>query len=148
MMEEELKHKIQELQKQLGKKQMFEEAVSSIRSLLLQYYPSASPSLRNSVTSLFWVFLFITHLCIMHLFFLFLFFFFKKNGFWFTQLMNSSKRNPEKEKCWLVVFFLDFRFCCWEFSFVNWVYISLDSCKKVNLVRVSLLWSWNFEKWE
>lgn len=47
-MEEELKQKIQELQKQLGKKQMFEEAVSSIRSLLLQYYPSASPSLRNS----------------------------------------------------------------------------------------------------
>lgn len=81
MMEEELKHKIQELQKQLGKKQMFEEAVSSIRSLLLQYYPSASPSLRNSVTSLFWVFLFITHLCIMHLFFLFLFFFLKKMVF-------------------------------------------------------------------
>ncbi|CAN4076615.1 unnamed protein product [Withania somnifera] len=27
---------------------MFEEVVSSIRSLLLQYYPSASPSLRNS----------------------------------------------------------------------------------------------------
>ncbi|KAM3378846.1 E3 ubiquitin-protein ligase AIP2 [Capsicum galapagoense] len=47
-MEEELKQKLQELQKQLGKKQMFEEAVSSIRSLLLQYYPSASPSLRNS----------------------------------------------------------------------------------------------------
>lgn len=46
--EEELKHKLQELQKQLGKKQMFEEAVSSIRSLLLQYYPSASPSLRHS----------------------------------------------------------------------------------------------------
>lgn len=47
-MEEELKQKIQELQKQLGKKQMFEEAVSSIKSLLLQHYPSASPSLRNS----------------------------------------------------------------------------------------------------
>ncbi|XP_060208240.1 E3 ubiquitin-protein ligase AIP2 [Lycium barbarum] len=47
-MEEELKKKLQELQKKLGKKQMFEEAVSNIRSLLLQYYPSASPSLRNS----------------------------------------------------------------------------------------------------
>ncbi|XP_009760745.1 E3 ubiquitin-protein ligase AIP2 [Nicotiana sylvestris] len=46
--EEELKQKLQELQKQLGKKQIFEEAVSSIRPLLLQYYPSASPSLRHS----------------------------------------------------------------------------------------------------
>ncbi|OIT25431.1 PREDICTED: E3 ubiquitin-protein ligase AIP2 [Nicotiana attenuata] len=46
--EEELKQKLQELQKQLGKKQIFEEAVSSIRSLLLHYYPSASPSLRHS----------------------------------------------------------------------------------------------------
>lgn len=47
-MESELKQKIAELQKQLGKKQMFEEAVSSIRSLLIQHYPSASPSLRSS----------------------------------------------------------------------------------------------------
>lgn len=46
--EDKLKQKLQELQKQLGKKLMFEEAVSSIRSLLHQFYPSASPSLRNS----------------------------------------------------------------------------------------------------
>lgn len=46
-MESELKQKIAELQKQLGKKQMFEEAVSSVRSLLIQHYPSASPSLRT-----------------------------------------------------------------------------------------------------
>ncbi|XP_071737081.1 E3 ubiquitin-protein ligase AIP2-like [Rutidosis leptorrhynchoides] len=46
--EDELNQKLQELQKQLGKKQMFEEAVSSIRSLLHQFYPSASPSLRKS----------------------------------------------------------------------------------------------------
>ncbi|KAK3025922.1 hypothetical protein RJ639_041312 [Escallonia herrerae] len=37
------------MQKQLGKKQMFEEAVSSIAALLRQFYPSASPSLRKSV---------------------------------------------------------------------------------------------------
>ncbi|KAJ8555438.1 hypothetical protein K7X08_012934 [Anisodus acutangulus] len=47
-MEEALKQKLEELQKKLGKKQLFEEAVSSIKSLLLQYYPCASPSLRNS----------------------------------------------------------------------------------------------------
>ncbi|KAL7593140.1 hypothetical protein Lser_V15G33583 [Lactuca serriola] len=46
--EDELKQKLQDLQKQLGKKQMFEESVSSIRSLLHQFYPSASPSLRKS----------------------------------------------------------------------------------------------------
>ena len=49
--EDELKQKLQDLQKQLGKKQMFEEAVASIRSLLHQFYPSASPSLRKSVIS-------------------------------------------------------------------------------------------------
>lgn len=47
--EDEIKQKLQELQRQLGKKQSFEEAVSSIRSLLLPYYPSASPSLQKSV---------------------------------------------------------------------------------------------------
>ncbi|KAM7507393.1 hypothetical protein LguiA_017846 [Lonicera macranthoides] len=46
--EEDLKQKLQDLQKQLGKKQLFEEAVSSIGSLLMQSYPSASPSLRKS----------------------------------------------------------------------------------------------------
>ncbi|KAM0011304.1 putative transcription factor C2H2 family [Helianthus debilis subsp. tardiflorus] len=45
--ENELMQKLQDLQKQLGKKQMFEEAVSSIRSLLHQFYLSASPSLRK-----------------------------------------------------------------------------------------------------
>ncbi|KAI7739630.1 hypothetical protein M8C21_000699 [Ambrosia artemisiifolia] len=45
--EEELMKKLQDLQKQLGKKQMFEEAVSSIRSLFQQYYLSGSPSLRK-----------------------------------------------------------------------------------------------------
>ncbi|KAK3003958.1 hypothetical protein RJ639_020229 [Escallonia herrerae] len=44
-----VKEKLQEMQKQLGKKQMFEEAVSSIAALLRQFYPSASPSLRKSV---------------------------------------------------------------------------------------------------
>lgn len=49
--ENELKLKLQDLQKQLGKKQLFEEAVASIRSLLKEFYPSASPSLRNSFYS-------------------------------------------------------------------------------------------------
>ena len=51
--EEDLKQKLQDLQKQLGKKQLFEEAVSSIGSLLTQSYPSASPSLRKSVSLCF-----------------------------------------------------------------------------------------------
>uniref|UniRef100_A0A5B7BAC9 RING-type E3 ubiquitin transferase n=1 Tax=Davidia involucrata TaxID=16924 RepID=A0A5B7BAC9_DAVIN len=45
--EDDLREKLQDLQKQLGKKQMFEEAVSSIKSLIRESYPSASPSLRN-----------------------------------------------------------------------------------------------------
>lgn len=44
-----LTQRVDELQKQLGKKQKFEEAVSSIRTLLQQSYPSASPSLRQKV---------------------------------------------------------------------------------------------------
>ena len=52
-----LKQQLEELQKQLGKKQRFEEAVSSINSLLKLHYLSASPSLRKLVISLF-VFLF------------------------------------------------------------------------------------------
>ncbi|KAK1368010.1 hypothetical protein POM88_034102 [Heracleum sosnowskyi] len=43
----EMKQKLQELQKQLGKKQLFEEAVSAISSLLTLSYASASTSLRN-----------------------------------------------------------------------------------------------------
>ncbi|XVF48794.1 hypothetical protein PTKIN_Ptkin03bG0217300 [Pterospermum kingtungense] len=46
-----LKQQLEELQKQLGKKQRFEEAVSSINSLLKLHYPSASPSLRKSFYS-------------------------------------------------------------------------------------------------
>ncbi|KAA8546201.1 hypothetical protein F0562_003060 [Nyssa sinensis] len=45
--EDDLREKLQDLQKQLGKKQMFEEAVSSIKSLIKKNYTSASPSLRN-----------------------------------------------------------------------------------------------------
>ncbi|KAG9457603.1 hypothetical protein H6P81_002111 [Aristolochia fimbriata] len=47
--EDSLKQKLQDLQKQLGKKQTFEEAVTSIRSILLENYSSASPSLRKSI---------------------------------------------------------------------------------------------------
>ncbi|XP_075485836.1 E3 ubiquitin-protein ligase AIP2-like [Primulina tabacum] len=45
--EEGVKSRLQELQKQLAKKQMFEESVSNIRSLLQQRYSSASPSLQE-----------------------------------------------------------------------------------------------------
>lgn len=47
--EEEIKQRLQELQKQLAKKHMFEESVSNIRSLLLQHYSSASPSVQQLV---------------------------------------------------------------------------------------------------
>ncbi|EEF46175.1 zinc finger protein, putative [Ricinus communis] len=46
--EEELKQQLEELQKQLSKKQKFEDAVFSIKSLLRDFYLSSSPSLRNS----------------------------------------------------------------------------------------------------
>ncbi|KAH6774271.1 RING/U-box superfamily protein [Perilla frutescens var. hirtella] len=46
--EGEILQRLQELQKQLAKKQMFEGSVSEIRSLLQQHYSSASPNLRNS----------------------------------------------------------------------------------------------------
>ncbi|GKE20644.1 hypothetical protein Tco_1432156 [Tanacetum coccineum] len=49
--EDELKQKLQDLQKQLGKKQMFEEAVASIRSLLHENYLSCSPSLKHLASS-------------------------------------------------------------------------------------------------
>lgn len=49
--EEALKNQLEELQKQLGKKQKFEDAVFSIKSLHLRHYPSASPSLRKSFYS-------------------------------------------------------------------------------------------------
>ncbi|KAL3500340.1 hypothetical protein ACH5RR_039433 [Cinchona calisaya] len=43
----DLEKKLQELQKQLSKKNMFEETVFSIKSLLHQYYSSASPPVQN-----------------------------------------------------------------------------------------------------
>jgi len=46
-----VKQELEELQKQLGKKQKFEDAVSSLKSLLQTTYPSASTSLRKSVYS-------------------------------------------------------------------------------------------------
>ncbi|XP_065851454.1 E3 ubiquitin-protein ligase AIP2 [Euphorbia lathyris] len=45
--EEELKQQLEELQKQLAKKQIFEEAVSSIKTHLRDFYLSSSPSLRK-----------------------------------------------------------------------------------------------------
>uniref|UniRef100_A0A7N0TKM2 RING-type E3 ubiquitin transferase n=1 Tax=Kalanchoe fedtschenkoi TaxID=63787 RepID=A0A7N0TKM2_KALFE len=45
--EDALTQRLQDLQKKLGTKQNFEEAVSSVASLLHQAYPSASPSLRK-----------------------------------------------------------------------------------------------------
>lgn len=56
--EEGLELRLQGLQKQLGKKQEFEEAVSSIKSVLQQRYPSASPPLRRSVGTWFFPMLF------------------------------------------------------------------------------------------
>ncbi|XP_050218868.1 E3 ubiquitin-protein ligase AIP2 [Mercurialis annua] len=49
--EEEIKQELEELQKQLAKKQKFESAVSSIKSLLTNSYQSSSPSLRQSFYS-------------------------------------------------------------------------------------------------
>ncbi|CAK7352706.1 unnamed protein product [Dovyalis caffra] len=49
--EQVLKQELEELQKQLGKKQKFEDALSSLKSLLRRHYPSASPSLRKSFYS-------------------------------------------------------------------------------------------------
>lgn len=45
--EDYLKQQLEDLQKQLGKKQKFEEAVSCIKSLLRDRYSAASPSLRE-----------------------------------------------------------------------------------------------------
>lgn len=47
--EEGIQQRLQELQKQLGKKQLFEQSVSTIRSLLQHNYSSASPKLRQAV---------------------------------------------------------------------------------------------------
>ncbi|KAF9680913.1 hypothetical protein SADUNF_Sadunf06G0171100 [Salix dunnii] len=49
--EQVLKKELEELQKQLGKKQKFDDALSSLKSLLRLHYPSASPSLRKSFYS-------------------------------------------------------------------------------------------------
>ncbi|XP_031287029.1 E3 ubiquitin-protein ligase AIP2 [Pistacia vera] len=45
--DEGLRQQLEELQKQLGKKQKFEDSVSKINSLLHDQFPSASPPLRN-----------------------------------------------------------------------------------------------------
>ncbi|KAK2645159.1 hypothetical protein Ddye_020354 [Dipteronia dyeriana] len=45
--EEGLRQQLEELQKQLGKKQRFEDSVSIINSLIRDRFPSASPPLRN-----------------------------------------------------------------------------------------------------
>lgn len=50
--EDLVKRQLEELQKQLGKKQKFEDAIFSLKSLLQQKYPSASPPLRKSVCML------------------------------------------------------------------------------------------------
>uniref|UniRef100_A0A2P2IV38 RING-type E3 ubiquitin transferase n=1 Tax=Rhizophora mucronata TaxID=61149 RepID=A0A2P2IV38_RHIMU len=47
--EEGLKKEMEELQKQLRKKEKFEEAVASIKSIVHQNYPLASPSLRKCI---------------------------------------------------------------------------------------------------
>ncbi|KAK7321556.1 hypothetical protein VNO77_32322 [Canavalia gladiata] len=49
--EDVVKQELEELQKQLGKKQKFEGAIASLKSLLQRIYPSASPSLRKSFYS-------------------------------------------------------------------------------------------------
>ena len=49
--EDLIKQELEDLQKQLGKKQKFEDAVSSLKSLLQRTYPSASTSLRKSFYS-------------------------------------------------------------------------------------------------
>lgn len=51
--EDLVKQELEELQKQLGKKQKFEASVSSLKTLLQRTYPSASPALRKSVRSFF-----------------------------------------------------------------------------------------------
>ncbi|KAF3446136.1 hypothetical protein FNV43_RR11315 [Rhamnella rubrinervis] len=45
--EAQLKQRLEELQRDLSKKQKFEDAVSSLKSLLIHRYSSASPSLRK-----------------------------------------------------------------------------------------------------
>ena len=50
--EDSLISRLEELQKDLRKKQRFEEAVSTTISLLQDCYPTASPSLRKSVLHL------------------------------------------------------------------------------------------------
>lgn len=46
--EAELKTKLEELQRDLSKKQKFEDAIAAVKSLLLLRYPSASSSIRKS----------------------------------------------------------------------------------------------------
>ncbi|KAL3633446.1 D-lactate dehydrogenase [Castilleja foliolosa] len=46
--DDEIQQKLQQLQKQLGKKHLFEESISTLRSLLKHHYSIASPDLRKS----------------------------------------------------------------------------------------------------
>lgn len=54
--EAELKTKLEELQRDLSKKQKFEDAIAAVKSLLLLRYPSASSSIRKSVSFSFFFF--------------------------------------------------------------------------------------------
>lgn len=57
--EDLVKQELEELLKQLGKKQRFESSVLALKSLLQSSYPSASPSLRQSVCSSLFMFQFL-----------------------------------------------------------------------------------------
>lgn len=46
--DEELTKQLQQLRSQLNKKQTFESAISSLKTLLIESYPNSSPSIRNS----------------------------------------------------------------------------------------------------
>lgn len=51
-----LKQQLEDLQKQLGKKQRFEDSVSKINFLLRDRFTSASPALRNLVSLFLYAF--------------------------------------------------------------------------------------------
>ena len=48
-----LKQRLEELQRDLSKKQKFEDAISALKSLLLQHYPSSSHSIQKLVLLIF-----------------------------------------------------------------------------------------------
>lgn len=79
--EDLVKQELEELQKQLGKKQKFEDAVSSLKSLLQTTYPSASTSLRKSVCSFRFNFYVHIQFCVISCWFEFFNLIFKILGF-------------------------------------------------------------------